>query len=93
MRLLQKPQVHTVKAMIKPTNKGTFTKKGLQTDILRSLCDRLTLAQSLPHWLRALSRQNQLETPYKMQKTSVSGRLIDLNMFHRGINRVGFNKK
>ena len=47
MRLLQKPQVHTVKAMIKPTNKGSFTKKGLQTDILRSLCDRLTLAQSL----------------------------------------------
>ena len=41
---------------------------GLRRDfkliLLRSLCDWLTLAQSLPHWLRALSSQNHLENPW-----------------------------
>ena len=40
---------------------------------MKSRCDWLRLSQSQPDWLRALSNQNQFETPRKtIQKISVS---------------------
>ena len=56
------PQSVCVNFTIRVTNDGAdnefLLRRDLKLILLRQLCDWLTLSQSLPHWLIALSRIN-----------------------------------